>query len=136
MSSTARAVGVPPTAADGWSDAASVRDEASSALTAATSVARCMTLGRWRTKGDSGTFIDEQCGARASATERTAYSCSSRSLDERASEAASARSASSSPVRRIVPASTREVMRPWSRRTSSSGVAPTRPATEKTHVFS
>ena len=39
-----------------------------------------MTLGRCRTKGASGTFIDEQCGARASATERTAYSCSSRSL--------------------------------------------------------
>ena len=28
-------------------------------------VARCMTLGRCRTNGDSGTFIDEQCGARA-----------------------------------------------------------------------
>ena len=36
---------------------------------------------------------------------------------------------SSSPVRRIVPASTREVTRPFSRRTSISGVAPTRPST-------
>ena len=62
ISSTARAVGVPPTAAEGCSDAASVRAEASSALTAATSVARCMTLGRCSTKGASGTFIDEQCG--------------------------------------------------------------------------
>lgn len=119
--STARAVGVPPTAADGCSEAASVSAEASSALTAATSVARCMTLGRCSTKGASGTFIDEQCGARASATERTAYSCSSRSFDERAREAASARSLASSPVRRIVPASTREVMSPWSRRTSRLG---------------
>ena len=39
-----------------------------------------MTLGRCSTNGASGTFIDEQCGASASATERTAYSCSSRSL--------------------------------------------------------
>ena len=60
MSSTARSVGVPPTAADGWSEAARVSDDASSALTAATSVARCMTLGRCSTKGASGTFIDER----------------------------------------------------------------------------
>ena len=39
-----------------------------------------MTLDRCSTNGASGTFVDEQCGARASATERTAYSCSSRSL--------------------------------------------------------
>ena len=95
----------------------------------ATSVARCMTFDRCSTNGASGTFIDEQCGASASATERTAYSCSSRSLLERASDAASARSWSSSPVRRMVPASTREVTRPFSRRTSSSGVAPTSPST-------
>ena len=86
----------------------------SSVRTPATSVARCMTLDRCSTNGASGTFIDEQCGASASATERTAYSCSSRSLDERASDAASARSCASSPVRRIVPARTREVTRPFS----------------------
>ena len=87
----------------------------------ATSVARCMTLGRCRTNGASGTFIEEQCGSSASATERTAYSCSSRSFEERASVAARAMSRSSSPVRRMVPASTREVTRPRSRRTSISG---------------
>ena len=104
--------------------------------TPATSVARCMTLGRCSTNGDSGTLIEEQCGRRASATERTAYSCSSRSLLERASEPARARSCSSSPVRRMVPASTREVTRPFSSRTSISGVAPTRPSTAKTQVVS
>ena len=86
------AVGVPHTAADGCSDAARVSDDASSASTPATSVARCMTFDRCSTNGASGTFIDEQCGASASATERTAYSCSSRSFDDRASDAASARS--------------------------------------------
>ena len=80
-----------------------------------------MTLGRCSTNGASGTFIDEQCGSSASATDRTAYSCSSRSLRERARVAARARSRSSSPVRRMVPASTREVTRPRSRRTSISG---------------
>jgi len=45
-------------------------------------------LGRCSTKGDSGTFIDEQYGVSASATERTAYSCSSRSFDDRARVAA------------------------------------------------
>ena len=73
----------------------------------------------------------EQCGSSASATERTAYSCSSRSFDDRARVAASARSRSSSPVRRMVPASTREVTRPRSRRTSISGVAPNMPSTWK-----
>ncbi len=82
----ATAVGVPPTAADGCSASASWSDETVSAscTTPATSVARCMTLGRCSTNGASGTFIDEQCGSRESATERTAYSCSSRSFDERA----------------------------------------------------
>ncbi len=136
MTPSATGAGVPHTAADGCSDAARARDDASSTSTPATSVARCMTLDRCSTNGASGTFIEEQCGARASATERTAYSCSSRSFDERASDAASARSCSSSPVRRIVPASTREVTSPFSRRTSSSGVAPTSPSTAKTHVVS
>ena len=136
MTASASAVGVPHTAADGCSDSARVSEDAPSTRTPATSVARCMTFERWRTKGASGTFIDEQCGASASATERTAYSCSSRSFDERASDAASARSCSSSPVRRIVPASTREVTRPFSRRTRSSGVAPTSPSTAKTQVVS
>ena len=87
-------VGVPPTAAEGCSASASCSEEtvAASCTTPATSVARCMTLGRCSTNGASGTFIDEQCGSRASATERTAYSCSSRSFDERASVAARARS--------------------------------------------
>ena len=131
MSESEVAVGVPPTAADGWSAAASWSDDtvAASWTTPATSVARCITLGRCSTNGDSGTFIDEQCGARASATERTAYSCSSRSFEERARVAARARSCSSSPVRWIVPASTREVTRPRSRRTSISGVAPKRLST-------
>ena len=114
ITASATGVGVPHTAADGCSDAARVSDDASSTSTPATSVARCMTFDRCSTNGASGTFIDEQCRASASATERTAYSCSSRSFDERASEAASARSCSSSPVRRIVPASTREVTRPFS----------------------
>ena len=39
-----------------------------------------MTLGRCSTNGASGTLVEEQYGASASATERTAYSCSSRSL--------------------------------------------------------
>ena len=41
----------------------------------------------------------------------------------------SARSRVLSPLRRMVPASTREVARPFSRRSSISGVAPTRPST-------
>ncbi len=129
MTDAASRVGVPHTAADGWSAAASPRDGVSSASTPVTSVARCMTFARCSTNGVSGTFIDVQCGASASATERTAYSCSSRSLLDRASDAARARSWSSSPVRRIVPASTRDVTRPFSRRTSISGVAPTSPST-------
>ena len=134
MTSSAADVGVPHTAAVGCSASTRPSTVAPSATTPVTSVARCMTLGRCRTNGVSGTFIDVQCGARASATERTAYSCSSRSLLDRASEAASARSRASSPVRRIVPASTREVTNPRRRRTSSSGVAPTRPATANVHA--
>jgi hypothetical protein len=132
---TDRAVslGVPPTAAGGCSASASSSDVAASSgaswMTPATSVARCITLGRCSTNGDSGTFIELQCGASASATDRTAYSCSSRSFDERASVAARARSCSSSPVRRMVPASTRECTSPRSRRTSISGVAPNSPST-------
>ena len=133
---SAMAVGVPHTAALGCSASARANDDAPSASTPVTSVARCMTLGRCSTKGVSGTFIDEQCGRRASATERTAYSCSSRSFEDRASDAASARSCSSSPVRRIVPASTREVTSPFSERASISGVAPTSPSTLNTHVLS
>ncbi|CAB4541992.1 unannotated protein [freshwater metagenome] len=99
-----------------------------------TSVARCITFAKCRTKGDSGTFVEEQNGSRASATERTAYSCSSKSFEERASEAASARSFSSSPVLEIVPASTRDVTMPRDRRSNSSGVAPTSPSTANVHV--
>ena len=99
-----------------------------------TSVAKCITLAKCSTKGDSGTLVDVQNGSRASATERTAYSCSSRSLEDRARDAASAKSFSSSPVLLIVPAKTREVTMPRERRRSSSGVAPTKPATAKTQV--
>ena len=86
-----------------------------------------MTFARCSTKGDSGTFVEEQNGSIASATDRTAYSCSARSLDERASEPAKARSFASSPVLLIVPAKTRDVTMPRERRSSSSGVAPTKP---------
>ena len=93
-----------------------------------------MTLARCNTKGDSGTFVDEQNGSSASATERTAYSCSSRSFDERARDAASAKSFASSPVFGIVPARTRDVTIPRDKRSKSSGVAPTRPSTANVHV--
>ncbi len=139
ITSRATLVGVPHTAADGCRAAASARlvgpaavrvgvppgvvgATAPRARTAVTSDARCMTFGRCSTNGASGTFIDEQNGARACATDRTAYSCSSRSFDDRASWAAR-RSASSSdsPPRRIVPASTRDVTRPFSLRTRKLG---------------
>jgi hypothetical protein len=77
-------------------------------ITPVTSVARCMTFARCRTNGDSGTFVDEQYGAKASATERTAYSCSSKSLDDLASDAASPRSFASSPDFRIGDLAVRE----------------------------
>ena len=93
-----------------------------------------MTFARCRTKGDSGTFVDEQNGSSASATERTAYSCSSRSLDDRARDAASAKSFSSLPVLGIVPASTREVTMPRESLKRSSGVAPTSASTANVHV--
>ena len=134
ISSRAATVGVPQTAAVGCSAAASASDDGSRAV------------GRREDAGDvrgevqhvgqvqherarPGTFVDEQNGSSACATDCTAYSCSSRSFDECARIAARARSASSSPVRRMVPASTREVTSPFSERTSSSGVAPTRPST-------
>ena len=93
-----------------------------------------MTFARCRTNGDSGTFVDEQNGSSASATERTAYSCSSRSLDDRARDAASAKSFSSLPVFGIVPASTREVTMPRESLKRSSGVAPTSPSTANVQV--
>ena len=99
-----------------------------------TSVAKCMTFARCSTNGVSGIFVEEQKGSSASATERTAYSCSSRSLDERASDPANAKSRSSSPDLLIVPARTREVTIPRFNRSKSSGVAPINPATLNTHV--
>ena len=99
-----------------------------------TSVARCITFARCKTKGASGTLVDEQNGSSASATERTANSCSSKSFEERARDPASARSFESSPVFGIVPAKTRDVTIPRDNRKSNSGVAPMRPATEKTQV--
>jgi len=99
-----------------------------------TSVARCITFARCKTNGDSGTFVDEQNGSIASATDLTAYSCSARSFDDRARDAASAKSFSSSPVLLMVPANTREVIIPRVKRSKSSGVAPTNPEIEYFHV--
>jgi len=82
----------------------------------------------------SGTLVDDAKGSRASATERTAYSCSSRSFEDFAKEPANAKSRSSSPVRRIVPARTLEVTRDLLKRTSSSGVAPIKLSTKKSQV--
>ena len=102
--------------------------------TPVTSVAKCMTFERCKTKGDSGTLVDEQNGAKASATDRTAYSCSSKSLEDLASDAARVKSRSSSPLLRIVPARTREVTKDLFRRTSNSGVAPINPSTKNNQV--
>ncbi|CAB4551684.1 unannotated protein [freshwater metagenome] len=66
--------------------------------TPVTSVARCITFERCNTNGDSGTFVEEQKGASESATDLTAYSCSSRSFEDFAREAAKAKSRSSFPV--------------------------------------
>ena len=93
-----------------------------------------MTLAKCKTKGDSGTFVEEQNGSIASATDRTAYSCSARSFDERASEPARAKSFASSPVLLIVPANTRDVTIPRDKRSNSSGVAPTNPETANFQV--
>ena len=78
--------------------------------------------------------MDEQNGARASATDLTAYSCSSKSFEDFARDAASAKSLSSSPVFLIVPASTLEVTRDLLNRTNNSGVAPTKPSTKNNQV--
>ena len=101
-----------------------------SAIAPVTSVARCITLAKCKTNGESGTFIEVQNGSIASATDRTAYSCSAKSFEERANEAANAKSFESSPVLLIVPANTREVSIPRDKRSRSSGVAPTNLSTE------
>ena len=85
-------VGVPQTAADGWSAATKASELAGGPATPVTSVARCSTFGSSNTYGASGTLIAEQNGANARATERTAYSCSSRSLLDWARAAARLRS--------------------------------------------
>ena len=102
--------------------------------TPVTSVARCITFERCNTNGASGTFVEEQNGASASATDLTAYSCSSKSLDDFAREAASVKSRSSFPVLRIVPARTLEVTKDLLSLTKSSGVAPISPSTKKIQV--
>ena len=102
--------------------------------TPVTSVARCITFERCKTNGDSGTFVEEQNGARASATDLTAYSCSSKSFEDLAKEAASAKSRSSFPLFLIVPAKTLDVTSDLLRRTNNSGVAPTNPSTKNSHV--
>ena len=93
-----------------------------------------MTFERCKTKGDSGTFVEEQKGASASATDLTAYSCSSKSFEDLANEAANAKSRSSFPLFLIVPAKTREVTSDLLRRTNNSGVAPIRPSTKNSQV--
>ena len=65
------------------------------------------------------------------ATDCTAYSCSAWSFAESSSAEASDASLSAFDERRIVPASTREVTVSPMRRTSISGVEPSRPSTEK-----
>ena len=70
----------------------------------------------------------------ASATDRTAYSCSARSFEDRAREPAKAKSFASSPVLLIVPANTRDVTIPRDKRSKSSGVAPTNPETANFQV--
>ena len=128
---------MPHTAADGWSCSRIVNASTCakvSAIAPVTSVARCITLARCKTNGASGTFIEVQKGSIASATDRTAYSCSAKSFEERAREAAKAKSFESSPVLLIVPANTREVNIPRDKRRSSSGVAPTNLSTQYVHV--
>ena len=130
-------VGVPQTAADGCNLSKIVKASTLFLLSISapvTSVARCITFAKCNTKGDSGTLVDVQNGSSASATERTAYSCSSRSLEDLARDAASAKSFSSLPVLLIVPARTREVTIPRDRRSRSSGVAPTKPSIAKIQV--
>ena len=102
-----------------------------------TSVARCITLGRCSTNGTSGTFVEEQYGAerRRRPSGRRTRAPRGPSTTGPAGRRAPA-SRSSSPVRRIVPASTREVTRPRSRRTSISGVAPNSPSTWKVQHIS
>ena len=137
MRSRAVSVGVPHTAADGCNAATSLKIstfDAASFMTPVTSVARCITFGRCNTNGASGTLVEEANGSSASATERTAYSCSSKSLEDFAREPASAKSRSSSPVRRIVPANTLEVTKDLLNLTSSSGVAPTKLSTKNSQV--
>src|SRR5450759_3700246 len=91
MSARAAPVGVPQTAAVGCRAAARARLDgpapcsAPVASTPVTSLARCSTFGRCSTNGTSGTFVDEQNGSSACATDATAYSCSSRSFEECAS---------------------------------------------------
>ena len=130
-------VGVPPTAADGCSASASCRDEVDSSV-----------LGVVHDAGDVGGEVHDvgqvQHERRLGDVHRRSSAAPARRrpsgrrtraprgpCDERASVAASAMSRSSSPVRRMVPASTREVTRPRSRRTSISGVAPNMPSTWK-----
>ena len=60
MTSPAKKVGVPQTAADGCSAPASARELMSGSTTPVMSVARCMTLGRVSTEGASGTFMAAQ----------------------------------------------------------------------------
>lgn len=64
--------GVPQTAAEGWSCSASSRTLMFVLVWPVTSVARCMTLGRSKTKGVSGTDRVWQWGWSTSVTEVTA----------------------------------------------------------------
>ncbi|OLT13410.1 hypothetical protein BJF78_03625 [Pseudonocardia sp. CNS-139] len=127
ISASAAARGVPPTAAVGCTAAASASSGAGAAGSSVprTSLARCETFGSASTDGLSGTSRSRQNGRRVSASESTASACSWRSL----AEPRSCPDRSSPRPGQIVPASTRDETVPASRRTSSSGVAPTSPST-------
>ena len=135
MIRAAAGVGVPHTAAVGCSAPTSDSAPVSPATTPVMSLARCSTLGRVTTKR-SGASTTEHRGSSAASAEARASSCSRLFLPEAsshsASPAGSAGPRAPSPVRRrAVPASTRQARRRPSRRTSSSGDAPTIPSTAK-----
>ena len=118
-------------AAVGCNAAASASELDESAATPVTSVARCITFARSRTNGVSGdVHARAECGAARRRPIEPRTRAPPGPCSDCASEAASARSCASSPVRRIVPARTRDVTSPRSSRTRSSGVAPSRPSTQ------
>ncbi len=71
ISRIAVAVGDPATAAVGCTLAVRSSSEVSAASLPRTSVARCVTLGKWSTDGSAGTSSHEQNGARVSLSDWT-----------------------------------------------------------------